>query len=189
MCGRYALAASSHDLAEEFGVGVPSFTFEGSYNIAPGRDVPVLARDRKGTRLGLLRWGLLPPWARDDGPGFANARAETVAAKPSFRDAFARRRCLVPADGFYEWRDRVPHWIHPEEPGRWTFAGIWSSWRDGSKDAVHAMAILTTESIGQLRGMVGHRQRCRSAGGGTACASPRAFRDPSGVGRGEPDVE
>jgi putative SOS response-associated peptidase YedK len=101
--------------------------------------------------LDVFRWGLIPAWAKDAkiGNKMINARAETVLEKPAFRTAFQRRRCLVPAGGFYEWMKgpggKVPHWIHPAQGGTLTFAGLWESWRGGPDGRpVHSFVILTT---------------------------------------------
>ena len=146
MCGRYSLAAPPEELVEAFDVPDLTFDYRPRYNVAPGQDCPVVAEDRKGRRMGLMRWGLEPAWMDRTGSGFVNARAETVATKPSFRDSFERRRCLVPADGFYEWakdgRTKTPHWFHPPGGGLVSFAGIW----DG-----RTFAILTTDANGDVR--------------------------------------
>ena len=146
MCGRYSLAPPPEELVEAFDVPDLTFDYRPRYNVAPGQDCPVVAEDRKGRRMGLMRWGLEPAWMDRTGSGFVNARAETVATKPSFRDSFERRRCLVPADGFYEWAKdggaKTPHWFHPAGGGLVSFAGIW----DG-----RTFAILTTAANGDVR--------------------------------------
>ena len=151
MCGRYTLAASTQELVEEFDVPWPTHELEPRYNIAPSQNVPVVAEDRHGRRIGLLTWGLVPGWADEPGAGIINARAESVADKPSFREAFERRRCLVPADGFYEWRKgaeggRVPYWIHPRDGGVMSFAGVWERWSRPGAEARHTFAIITTDA-------------------------------------------
>ncbi|HUF75997.1 MAG TPA: SOS response-associated peptidase [Longimicrobiales bacterium] len=150
MCGRYTLAASTEELVEELEVPWPSFALEPRYNIAPSQDVPVVAEDRHGRRVGLLTWGLVPGWADEPGAGIINARGESVADKPSFREAFERRRCLVPADGFYEWRkeggSKIPYWIHPPGGGLISFAGIWERWGRAGAEPRHTLAIITTNA-------------------------------------------
>lgn len=150
MCGRYTLAASAEELAETFDVPLPDFELGPRYNIAPSERVPVIAEDRHGRRMGLLTWGLVPGWADEPGSGIINARAESVAEKPSFREAFERRRCLVPADGFYEWRRegdaKIPYWIHPTGGGLLSFAGIWERWSRPGAEPRHTFAILTTDA-------------------------------------------
>ena len=107
MCGRYTLYTPVETLAEEFGLTDPLPNLQPNYNVAPTQEVPaVVAGNDGGRRLEVLRWGLIPSWAEDPGIGsrMINARSETVAEKPSFRRAFKERRCLIPADGFYEWQ-------------------------------------------------------------------------------------
>jgi putative SOS response-associated peptidase YedK len=151
MCGRYTLAPGADELVEAFDVPGLTFDYFARYNIAPGQAAPVVAEDAHGRRIGLLAWGLVPAWMEDSGPGFINARAESVASKASFREAFARRRCLVPADGFYEWARKVPYWLHPTRGGVISFAGIWETWRRPGAEPRHAFAILTTEANSDLR--------------------------------------
>ncbi len=150
MCGRYSLAASTEELVETF--DVPGLTFEHRprYNIAPGQDAPVVAEDRRGRRMGLLRWGFVPSWADRVRGGFVNARAESVGETPSFREAFRARRCLVPADGFYEWRrgehGRAPHWFQPVGGGLLALGGIWERWTGPGSEDCFSFAILTVQA-------------------------------------------
>ncbi len=108
MCGRYTLSTPVGELAEEFGIAGPLPELGSSYNVAPTQEVPAVmaVSGGEGRRLEMLRWGLIPSWADDPGIGsrMINARSETVAQKPSFRRAFKEGRCLIPADGFYEWQ-------------------------------------------------------------------------------------
>jgi putative SOS response-associated peptidase YedK len=112
--------------------------FEARYNIAPTQDVLVI-REVDGARdAAMMRWGLIPSWSKDPGggPPMINARSETLAEKPTFRTAFRRRRCIIPADGFYEWKKspegpkgkKQPYWIHRPDGGLFGFAGLWESW-------------------------------------------------------------
>lgn len=103
MCGRYTLATPADEIVETFDVGPLTFDWFERFNIAPGQQAPIVAQDSRGRRTGLLTWGLIPGWRHEPGTGLFNARSESVEEKPSFREAFQRRRCLVPADGFYEW--------------------------------------------------------------------------------------
>lgn len=155
MCGRYTLTRSEDELVETFDVPGLTFAYEPRYNIAPGQVAPVLAQDRKGRRIGPLLWGLVPAWSPAPAKGHINARAETVAEAPSFRDAFARRRCLVPADGFFEWRKdpgaRAPFWFHRPDRALFTMAAIWESWSPPGEDGRHAFAVLTTEASADVR--------------------------------------
>ena len=155
MCGRYALATEADELIEAF--DLPGLTFEycARYNIAPSQDAPVVAEDARGRRMGLLTWGLAPRRMDDPGTGFVNARSESVQEKPSFREAFERRRCLVPADGFYEWRRegsrKVPYWIHPPDGAVISLAGIWERWERPEAPARNTFAILTTQANEDVR--------------------------------------
>ncbi|HEX8906427.1 MAG TPA: SOS response-associated peptidase, partial [Longimicrobiaceae bacterium] len=130
------------------------------FNIAPTQDVPVLLSDGGRRVLDVFRWGLIPSWAKDAkiGNKMINARAEGVAEKPAYRAAFQRRRCLVPASGFYEWKKaaggKVPHWIHAADDQPLTFAGLWEIWRP-VKDAepVYTFTILTTTPSADVSGI------------------------------------
>ena len=136
MCGRFMLTRDPATLALRLGaIDVRQEPFRPRYNVAPGQPIDAIVETREGERrLGRLIWGLVPRWAKEP-KGIINARAETVAEKPSFRDAFRRRRCLIPADGFYEWsavagrRRKQPYAIRftGEEP--LAFAGIWDRWQ------------------------------------------------------------
>lgn len=147
MCGRYTLAAGATELVEAFDVPIPDFDLKPRYNIAPGQMAPVVAEDRHGRRIGLLTWGLVPGWQDEPRKPLINARYESVHRRPAFREAFERRRCLVPADGFYEWRKapshKTPFWIHPSNGGVLSFAGIWERWSRPGAEPRHSYAILT----------------------------------------------
>jgi len=141
MCGRYTLTDPGDELIRHFQLsGLPA-EYTPRYNIAPTQ--PVLAViDADGRRAGMLRWGLIPGWAKDPAIGnrMINARAETLVEKPAFRSAFRRRRCLIPADGFYEWKTvsgrKQPYRIVRKDGGVFAFAGLWESWRPpGGADA------------------------------------------------------
>src|SRR6059058_4124666 len=136
MCGRYTVR-SIQPVAELFGIALPP-EFQPRFNIAPTQDVPVVrAAEGGGRRAELLHWGLVPRWAEDPSVGnrMINARAETVATKPAYREALVRRRCIVPADAFYEWkatggRTRRPYAIARRDGKPLAFAGLWDAWRD-----------------------------------------------------------
>jgi putative SOS response-associated peptidase YedK len=148
MCGRYTLSAPVDELIETFDVPAPDFEVQPRYNIAPSQLVPVVAADRHGRRMGLLEWGLVLQRANEHRRPLINVRVESVGKRPPFRESLERRRCLVPANGFYEWKQeedhKAPHWIHPASGGLLAFAGIWDRWTDASGAARHAFAILTT---------------------------------------------
>jgi putative SOS response-associated peptidase YedK len=152
MCGRYRLSRRKEALAEHFGADVEDLAWEPRYNIAPTQPVPVIRRNGRGTslRASLMRWGLIPSWAKDPtiGARTINARSETAASKPSFREPLEKRRCLVPADGFYEWQRRgkgkQPYCFEVGDGGIFAFAGLWDRWRGQAGQAVESCTILTT---------------------------------------------
>lgn len=150
MCGRFTFAAPAEVVAEVFGLAEP-VVLAPRFNVAPTQEVAVVRRQEGGCSLALVRWGLIPGWARDArlGAHLINARAETVAVKPAFRNAFKARRCLVLADGFYEWARRgsgkQPYWIGFEDGRPFAFAGLWERWQ-GSEGVVESCAIITTSA-------------------------------------------
>ena len=150
MCGRYSLIAEIGQLALRFGFDAYGLEQPPRYNVAPTQ--PVLAVRGGERRLAsYMRWGLLPSGTREapTGPPMINARAETVAERPSFRSALLRRRCLVPADGFYEWQrsaGRRPVRITLASGEPFAFAGLWDTWRDPRGDLVESCTIITTEA-------------------------------------------
>ena len=148
MCGRFVIELSPDLVTRFFGLAVTP-DLPARYNIAPTQPVPVIRQGADGQRhLNLLRWGLVPAWAREFGAGLINARAETVDAKPSFRQAFRQRRCIIPASGFYEWQKRVegkvPYYIRMADGAPMPLAGIWESWRSPAGEVLESCAILTT---------------------------------------------
>jgi putative SOS response-associated peptidase YedK len=155
MCGRYATTRSDADLSVLFDADDIAEELGPSWNVAPTDPVPVvrISQHRSARVLDTARWGLVPPWADDlrGGARMINARAETVATSPAFAPSFARRRCLIPADGWYEWvRDgkrRQPYYMTPHDGGPVAFAGLWSSW---GPDALLTCSIVTTEALGGL---------------------------------------
>ena len=155
MCGRYTLVVNTETLAEKFGVDGPLPDLPPSYNVAPGREVATIVSggdDNGGRRLEMMRWGLIPSWADDPGIGYRmiNARSETAPSKPSFRQAFKKRRCLIPADGFYEWKKesggKQPYYFHLIDGEPFAFAGLWETWNDPDGGSILSCAILTTEA-------------------------------------------
>ena len=156
MCGRFSLMADLQELGERFGFDPGGLTRPPRYNAAPTQ--PALAvMNGEERRAEHLRWGLIPSWARSASVGsrLINARAETAAELPSFRAAFARRRCLVLADGFYEWRrvgsSRIPMRIVMKSGEPFAFAGLWDSWRDPEGEMVRSCTIITTSPNELLR--------------------------------------
>lgn len=156
MCGRFASTSPPDALASYFGAEGPVETDEATadYNVAPTRDVATV-RVRDGERhLDFLRWGLVPRWAKDlrIGSKMINARAETVATKNSFRSAFKKRRCIVAADGFYEWKrlddgTKQPMYVHRSDGDPLAFAGLYERWTDAEAlREIHTCTIITTEA-------------------------------------------
>lgn len=150
MCGRFSLAAPSDELVEVFDVTVPDFEIRPRYNIGPGQDALVVGEDRRGRRLGMLRWGFVPSWAEGPGGAHANARGESAVETPSFREAFLHRRCLIPADGFYEWHvgggGKTPYLFRPASGGVLALAGIWQRWERRGHEPRNGFAILTVDA-------------------------------------------
>ena len=159
MCGRYTLATPVERLAEEFGFDGSSVDLPPNYNVAPTQEVAAVLAEGAQRRLEVLRWGLIPPWADDPqiGSRMINARAETASEKPSFRRAFRERRCLIPADGFYEWKrtngSKLPYYIHMKEGRPFAFAGLWESWNDDGGPTIRSCTILTTVPSALVEGI------------------------------------
>jgi putative SOS response-associated peptidase YedK len=159
MCGRFTLTSTPESLARRFGLRAPP-DFAPRYNVAPGQTVLAVRRDADGLRAGVwLRWGLVPAWSQapDTGARWINARIETVAEKPAFRDAVRARRCLVPADAFYEWADhggfKQPYRIALENAAAFAFAGVWERWRGTGGETLESCAIVTTAAGPALRAL------------------------------------
>lgn len=149
MCGRYALTSSPAVIAERFQLlWTPHIAPH--YNIAPSQMIPVVRETEHGRELTFLKWGLIPRWAKDAqiGARLINARAESVAEKPAFRDAYRSRRCLVPADAFYEWKGvavhKQPYCIRMRDHGLFAMAGLWERWMAPDGRAVESCTIVTT---------------------------------------------
>ena len=156
MCGRYNLISNLTVLGERFEFDATQLTLESAYNVAPTQNVLTVVGG-ESRRAGFMRWGLIPFWAknRSIGSRMINARAETVADKRSFLDSFRRRRCLVLADGFYEWRrtgsGKRPMRVALRSGEPFAFAGIWSMWRDPEGNSIPTCAIITTSANELLR--------------------------------------
>lgn len=150
MCGRYTLAAEMEQLQARFQFDMPVSNYVPSYNIAPSQEVLAVIRDEDVNRAGLLRWGLVPSWAKDPKIGYRmiNARAESAAEKPSFRRAMRQRRCLILADGYYEWQHRddqkIPMYMRLRNHEPFAFAGLWERWHGADDSTLVTCTILTT---------------------------------------------
>jgi putative SOS response-associated peptidase YedK len=152
VCGRFSLSGDIDFYAEYFGADPLGQSLPPSWNVAPTDSVYVVA-EREGKRvLETMRWGLVPHWAKDARSPHINARSETAATAPAFRDSYARKRCLIPADGFYEWepgeRGRIPHWIYRADGYPVGFAGLWSTRTNEQGEWTRSCSILTTEARG-----------------------------------------
>jgi putative SOS response-associated peptidase YedK len=153
MCGRYTIIVTLEELLRRYDVsGSIMPAHMPRYNVAPGQMVMAVIHDGKQNRLGQLRWGLIPEWAKDESAGYKmlNARAETLAEKPAFRNSFQRKRCLIPADSFYDWKrtekGKQPMRILLKSQEIFSLAGLYDTWTapDGSK--ISTCTVITTES-------------------------------------------
>ena len=149
MCGRYTLIADLGDLAQRFEFDGSDFSYDPGYNIAPTESV-LTVRNVEGREVAFMKWGLIPFWAKDPkiGSRMINARAETVAEKPAFRNALKKRRCLVLADGYYEWQKtpigKRPFRIIMKSGEPFAMAGLWETWKDIQGKVVPSCTIITT---------------------------------------------
>ena len=166
MCGRYTLSTPAGKLAKQFRLDHEPTLFA-RYNIAPTQDVPVVrlvpqSPEPATRQLVMMHWGLIPRWARDRDIGnrLINARSETVTEKPSFKDAFQKRRCLLPADGFYEWHPqgsrKQPHLIRMADAEPFALAGLWERWDEPDGEPVESCTIVTTQA-NELMKPIHHR--------------------------------
>ncbi len=154
MCGRFALYSSFQaikdyaDLLNEIG------EIDANYNVAPGQEIPIIINKDQQNILKTCKWGLIPFWAKDEKIGYKliNTRGETIAEKPSFKFAFQQRRCLIPANGFYEWRknDKQPFYINLRDRELFSFAGIWEIWKSPAGKQISSFSIITTASNEKL---------------------------------------
>jgi putative SOS response-associated peptidase YedK len=150
MCGRY-ITRDQAAIERYFNVSSHQFQLHDRYNVAPSTKVPVIRLIEDERVLSLMHWGLLPFWAKDPKIGYKtiNARAETVATKPAFRAAYQARRCLMPANGFYEWKRDVapkqPYFIHRRDHNPMAFAGLWETW-NGPDQIIESCTIITTKA-------------------------------------------
>jgi putative SOS response-associated peptidase YedK len=153
MCGRFTLTVDANSIQQAFPwLNLPTQEMTPRYNIAPSQPVAVIPNDGKH-RLDYFNWGLIPSWAKDPKIGYKmiNARSETLAEKPSFRSALKHQRCLIPADGFYEWAkfpdegQKTPHYIYHTDKTPFAFAGLWEEWFSPDGSLIKSTTIITTE--------------------------------------------
>jgi putative SOS response-associated peptidase YedK len=154
MCGRYRLTAKERWLSEYFNLDPEDVEWAARWNIAPTDEVATIRQDRHGPKriFAKMRWGLIPYWAKDKsfGAKAINAVSETAAEKPAFKESMRKRRCLIPADGFYEWKKigskKQPYNIGMKDDGLFAFAGLWDRWKDPEGKIIESCTILTTEA-------------------------------------------
>lgn len=156
MCGRFTLYVDSKKLNTVFHLTDNIFDYVPRYNIAPGQNVPVVTRNSDGRVILYMKWGLVPHWAKDAkiGNRLINARAETIDDKPAFKASFRHRRCLIPADGFYEWKKangKQPVYISLPDRSVFAFAGIWAQWAPPGGGLINTCSIITTDANGFLK--------------------------------------
>lgn len=151
MCGRFTLSKPADRVQREFELSeIPDLAAR--YNIAPTQNILAVRHTPDGNEAITLKWGLIPSWAKDAAIGakLINARSETVTEKPSFREAFKRRRCIIPADGFYEWQRtggrKQPFYFKLKDDGLFGFAGLWERWHTPDGESLETCSILTTEA-------------------------------------------
>lgn len=151
MCGRFVITSAPEALRQVFGY-VEQPNFPARYNVAPTQPVPVVINENGARHFRLMRWGFIPSWVKDPRKFtlLINARAETVQEKPAFKNAIRRRRCLIPADGYYEWQNaggrKQPYFIHPRAGGPIGFAGLAESWMGPNGEEMDTVAIITAEA-------------------------------------------
>jgi len=157
MCGRFSFIITSRQkIKDEFNIKSTPKELVTRYNAAPSQNLPVITNTEPG-KIVFFRWGLIPSWAKDTKIGYKmiNARAETVTEKPSFRTAFKKRRCLVLADGFYEWKKNkdgnIPYRITLKDDSPFAFAGLWETWHDPEGKELNSFTIITTDANTMLK--------------------------------------
>ena len=160
MCGRYTLHKKVDELAERYNLASVPADIHVNYNVAPGQMMPVIIEDEGIKRLELMKWGLVPFWAKDPKIGYKliNARDDTIFEKPIWRNVILRKRALIPADGFYEWQKpsdpkghKQPYFIHPKQVDLFSFAGVWETWKDVEGLEWKTYSIITTDPNKEMR--------------------------------------
>ncbi len=161
MCGRFVGFRKMEELRRYFPIDQSNCEAAANYNVAPGQEILAIARIGGSKILGRYHWGLVPFWAKDKSVGYKmiNARAETIATKPSFREAFKKRRCLILADGFFEWKgkkgDKQPMFITLPDKSPFAFAGLWEIWHDSQNpdEGYKSCAIITRQAEGAIKAL------------------------------------
>jgi putative SOS response-associated peptidase YedK len=154
MCGRFTLHTPEAEILQAFDITAAAALLP-RYNITPSQDIPVIRATAAGRELHMARWGLVPGWSKEARPKYStiNARKESVAEKPTYRGAFRHKRCLIPADGFYEWQKiadkKIPHYIRMRDKSVFAFAGLWEHWQ-GEEGAFDSCAIITLPASGVM---------------------------------------
>ncbi|MFH1131856.1 MAG: SOS response-associated peptidase [Pseudomonadota bacterium] len=150
MCGRFTITVSPEELKADFDLASVPQGMMPRFNIAPSQDVPVVT-SQAPDKLVLYRWGLVPSWAKDPAMGnrMINARADTLAQKPAFKTSFKKKRCIVLADGFYEWKAegavKIPFYVRLKTRRPFSFAGLWDHWKSSEDEEIYSCTIITTE--------------------------------------------
>jgi putative SOS response-associated peptidase YedK len=193
MCGRFTLTRSAAEVASHFGLGEVS-GLSPRFNVAPTQEAPIVrVRSSGGRVLEMRRWGLVPPWAKDVAVGarMINARVESVAERRAFRGALGRRRCLVPADGFYEWQGRAgrrrPHHLALPDGGLFAIAGLYERWVGPGGEAVDSFTLLTRPAQGAVAALH-DRMPLIVDPAGYAAWLDRASGDPTALLAGLPEA-
>lgn len=161
MCGRYTLHQKAQSLKEHYNVKHVPHDLRANYNVAPGQSMPVVVTENNEPKLELMKWGLVPAWAKDPKTGYhlINARDDTIFDKPVWRSAILRQRCLVPADGFYEWQkvtvagkeQKQPFYIKPKHNDLFSFAGVWGAYKDVEGVEWRTYSIITTSPNKEMK--------------------------------------
>ena len=152
MCGRFALVSDRAAISETFSLRDSSYDFKPNWNVTPGHHIPAIIHREGRNSLASFLWGLITSWAKDPSIGnkLINARAETINVKPSFRSAFSKRRCLIVADGFYEWKKegtkKIPLYFHLKSKEPFGLAGLYETWMSPDKKEIKSCTIITTEA-------------------------------------------
>ena len=165
MCGRFVQNSPIETLQQNFNIRTTASDIIPNYNVAPTQKILAIIKHDNENKLGKLHWGLVPFWSKDISIGsrMINARAETVATKPSFRNAFRKRRCLIPANGFYEWRgekgNKQPYYITTSSAKPFAFAGLWETWTDkeSGEESVYKSCTIITTAAGESIREIHHR--------------------------------